>query len=217
MFDRRGGPRVTSPPVVTVLIADDHPVVRNGIRGMLDGHQRLQVLAEAGSGPEAVALVRRHEPDVVLMDLRMPEGDGVDAIRALRAADSCRPAILVLTTYETDRDITAAMDAGANGYLLKALGREELIEAVLGAAAGRTVLAPVAAQRLVARRREDQLSEREIEVLRAIADGGTNRTVAQQLFVSEATVKTHLLHVYSKLGVGDRAAAVRVAFERGLL
>lgn len=203
--------------VVTVLIADDHPIVRNGIRGMLDGHERLRVVAEAGGGPEAVAQVQRHEPDVVLMDLRMPEGDGVDAIRALRARDSNRPAILVLTTYETDRDITAAMDAGADGYLLKALGREELIRSVLDVAAGRTVLAPVAAQRLVARRREERLSEREIEVLRAIADGGTNRSVAQQLFVSEATVKTHLLHIYSKLGVGDRAAAVRVAFERGLL
>ena len=208
---------MTTHDVVTVLIVDDHPIVRNGIRGMLDSHSQIEVVAEAGGGPEAVALVQRHDPQVVLMDLRMPAGDGVDAIRALRAQDPARPAILVLTTYETDRDITAAIDAGADGYLLKALGREELIQAVLDVAAGRTVLAPVAAERLVARRREEQLSDREVEVLRAIADGGTNRTVAQQLFVSEATVKTHLLHVYSKLGVSDRAAAVRVAFERGLL
>lgn len=203
--------------MIAVLIVDDHPLVRNGVRGMLDSDDRIEVVAEAGSGPEAVAQARRHDPDVVLMDLRMPGGDGVDAIRALREGHRSRPAILVLTTYETDRDIHAAIDAGADGYLLKALSRDELTQGVIDAAAGRTVLAPEAARRLDARRNDQALSERELEVLGAIADGGTNRSVAEQLFVSEATVKTHLLHVYSKLGVRDRAAAVRVAFERGLL
>lgn len=203
--------------MISVLIVDDHPVVRNGVRGMLDGHAQIEVVAEAGSGPEAVAQTQRHDPDVVLMDLRMPGGDGIDAIRALRERDRGRPAILVLTTYETDRDIRAALDAGADGYLLKALGRAELVQGVLDSAAGRRVLAPAAAQRLVDSDRRPTLSERELEVLAAIADGGTNRSVADQLFVSEATIKTHLLHIYAKLGVRDRAAAVRVAFEDGLL
>jgi DNA-binding NarL/FixJ family response regulator len=184
---------------------------------MLASDNRIQVLAEAASGPEAVAQVARHDPDVVLMDLRMPGGDGVAAIAELRRVHRSRPAILVLTTYDTDRDIHSAIDAGANGFLLKALGREELVRGVLDAAAGRSVLAAAAAESLVLRRHEEQLTAREVEVLQQIAAGGTNRSVAQQLVVSESTVKTHLLHIYSKLKVRDRAAAVRVAFEKGIL
>lgn len=202
---------------VTVLVADDHPIVRDGVKGMLASDDRVTVVAEASSGPEAVALAARHDPDVVLMDLRMPDGDGVPAIVALRHHDSQRPRILVLTTYDADRDITSAIDAGADGYLLKASGREELVAAVLDAAAGRSVLAPVAVATLMGRRHAEELTAREVEVLAGIADGGTNRTVAQALVISEATVKTHLLHIYSKLGVRDRAAAVRVAYERGVL
>ncbi|MCX6470020.1 MAG: response regulator transcription factor, partial [Corynebacteriales bacterium] len=138
-------------------------------------------------------------------------------IEALRRRDRARPRILVLTTFDADRDIAGAIDAGADGYLLKALGRDELIAAVVDAAAGRSVLAPSAAQSLMARRHHEELTDREVEVLTRIAGGGTNRTVAQGLVISEATVKTHLLHIYSKLGVRDRAAAVRVAYERGLL
>jgi DNA-binding NarL/FixJ family response regulator len=164
-----------------------------------------------------VTLVRATDPDLVLMDLRMPGGDGVSAIRELRAANPTRPRILVLTTYDTDRDIHAAIDAGADGYLLKATSRAELVDAVVRAAAGQSVLAPSAARSLVDRTRTATLTARELQVLSAIARGGTNQEVARELLVSEATVKTHLLHVYPKLGVRDRAAAVRVAFQRGLL
>lgn len=203
--------------MITVIVTDDHPIVRDGVMGMLKTDSGIEVVAEASSGPEAVAQVGRHDPDVVLMDLRMPRGDGVAAITEIRRTRPTRPAILVLTTYDTDRDIHSAIDAGANGYVLKALGRQELIQAVIDAAAGRSVLAPAAAESLMSRRQEDQLTGREIEVLQQIAAGGTNRSVAQQLVVSESTVKTHLLHIYSKLKVRDRAAAVRVAFEKGLM
>lgn len=203
-------------PVVRVVVVDDHPVVRDGIKGMLSQDDRLVVVGEAADGAEALAVVSKVRPDVVVMDLRMPGTDGVTAIRALRAAGD--PAsILVLTTYDTDRDIRTAVDAGADGYLLKATPRAELVDAVLRAAAGHTVLGPTAAASLMARRRDTDLTERELQVLTAIARGGTNREVARELLVSEATVKTHLLRLYPKLGVRDRAAAVRVAFERGLL
>ena len=217
---QRGGAGMSALPAlapVRVIVVDDHPVVRDGIRGMLERDQRIDVVGEAAEGKEAVALVRRADPDLVLMDLRMPGGDGVTAIRELRAANRERPRILVLTTYDTDRDIYAAIDAGADGYLLKATSREELVDAVLRAAAGQSVLAPSAARSLVDRTRGEHLTERELQVLSAIAHGGTNRDVARELLVSEATVKTHLLRIYPKLGVRDRAAAVRVAFERGLL
>jgi DNA-binding NarL/FixJ family response regulator len=203
--------------IIRVLVVDDHPVVRDGIRGMLERDERVAVVGEAADGREAVARVRASDPDLVLMDLRMPGGDGVSAIRELRAAHPTRPRILVLTTYDTDRDIHAAIDAGADGYLLKATPRVELIDAVLRAASGQSVLAPAAARSLMDRGRADPLTERELQVLGAIARGGTNREVARELLVSEATVKTHLLHLYPKLGVRDRAAAVRVAFEHGLL
>ena len=205
-----------APSAVGVIVVDDHPVVRDGIRGMLERDPRIEVLGEAADGRQAVDLVRATDPDLVLMDLRMPGGDGA-AIRELRATHPRRPRILVLTTYDTDRDIYAAIDAGADGYLLKATSRDELIDAVLRAAAGQSVLAPSAARSLVDRGRGQQLTEREVQVLSAIARGGTNRDVARELLVSEATVKTHLLRLYPKLGVRDRAAAVRVAFERGLL
>jgi DNA-binding NarL/FixJ family response regulator len=203
--------------VVRLVIVDDHPVVRDGLKGMLDQDDRLDVVGEAGGGHEALAVVAATDPDLVLMDLRMPDGDGVSAIRQLRKASPDRPRILVLTTYDTDRDIHTAIDAGADGYLLKATPRAELIDAVLRAAAGQSVLAPAAARSLVDRTREDHLTDREIEVLGAIARGGTNREVAAELLISEATVKTHLLRLYAKLGVRDRASAVRVAFQKGLI
>jgi DNA-binding NarL/FixJ family response regulator len=215
MRRERGGAGMSEQ--IRILVADDHPVVRDGIRGMLERDERIAVVGEAGNGPEAVTLARATDPDLVLMDLRMPGGDGVSAIRELRAASATRPRILVLTTYDTDHDIHAAIDAGADGYLLKATSRTELVDAVLRAAAGQSVLAPSAARSLVDRNRTATLTARELQVLSAIARGGTNQEVARELLVSEATVKTHLLHVYPKLGVRDRAAAVRVAFQRGLL
>ncbi len=201
---------------IRVVVVDDHPVVRDGLIGMFAKDPGLAVVGEAADGPRGVAVVRATGPDVVLMDLRMPGGDGVEAIRTLLAGGSTAR-ILVLTTYDTDHDILAAIGAGAHGYLLKDAPREDLLRAVHDVAAGRPVLSPSALETLTGRRATPQLTPRESEVLRMIADGGTNRTAAAALMVSEATVKTHLVHAYEKLGVSDRAAAVRVAYERGLL
>lgn len=202
---------------ISIIVVDDHPVVRDGIRGMLEREPDMSVIGEAADGADALEKITRLRPDIVLMDLRMPGIDGVGAIRRLRAENPDVPRILVLTTYDTDTDIRAAVDAGADGYLLKATPRADLIAAVRRAAAGQSVLDPSAAASLMHRNRFETLTERECEVLRAVAGGGTNRQVAAELMISEATVKTHLLRLYPKLGVKDRAAAVRVAFERGLI
>jgi DNA-binding NarL/FixJ family response regulator len=205
--------------VIGVLIVDDHPVVRDGLRGMFEGDDRFTVLGEAGNGREALAVARAVDPDVVLMDLRMPEMDGVSTIRAL-AEQGLRARVLVLTTYDTDSDVLPAVKAGATGYLLKDTPREELFRAVSAAYQGKSVRSPAVAERLMGSVRspgKEPLSQRELEVLRLISQGCSNRETAGRLFISEATVKTHLLHAYAKLGVRDRAAAVAAAFERGLL
>lgn len=206
-------------PPIRILIVDDHPVVRDGLRGMFAGRTGFAVVGEAADGRQGVARALATEPDVILMDLRMPGTGGVAAIREL--AEQGSPArVLVLTTYDTDRDVLAAIDAGATGYLLKDAPREELFRAVQAAARGETVLAPSVASQLLGRLREpstEVLTQRELDTLRLIAEGATNAEAARRLFVSEATVKTHLMHVYDKLGVRDRAAAVAAAYKRGLL
>lgn len=204
---------------VRVLIVDDHPVVRNGLRAMLDGEDGIEVVGEAPDGRAAVARAEADTPDVILMDLRMPDGDGVSAIREL-VRRGTRSNVLVLTTYDTDHEVLAAIDAGATGYLLKDAPRDDLFRAVRAAARGETVLAPSVASQLVGRVRDPRpgtLTPRELEILGLVADGATNAEAARRLFISEATVKTHLLHLYEKLGVSDRAAAVATAFRRGLL
>jgi DNA-binding NarL/FixJ family response regulator len=204
---------------VRLLIVDDHPVVRDGLRGMLSSDPDLEVVGEASDGDEALAMVGTARPDVILMDLRMPGRGGADTIRAL--AERGMPArVLVLTTYDSDRDVVPALEAGATGYLLKDSPRAELVRAIHAAARGEAVLAPSVATKLVSQLRApaaDALSDRELEVLNLIARGETNRGAAARLFISEATVKTHLLHIYAKLGVNDRAAAVATAYERGLI
>ena len=204
---------------VRLLIVDDHPVVRDGLRGMFEGEEGFEVVAEATNGADAISKARAHDPDVVLMDLRMPEMDGVSAIRQMTELGI--PArVLVLTTFDTDSDVLPAIEAGATGYLLKDAPRDELLRAVRSAAAGEAVLSPSVAARLLDQVRQplkETVSQRELEVLQLVASGATNREVAERLFVSEATVKTHLLHIYAKLGVNDRAAAVGAAFEKGLL
>jgi DNA-binding NarL/FixJ family response regulator len=205
--------------MIRLLIVDDHPVVRDGLRGMFAGDDRFDVVGEAGDGREALTVAGRVHPDVVLMDLRMPGMDGVTTIRTLREQGSAAR-VLVLTTYDTDSDVLPAIRAGATGYLLKDTPRDELCRAVSAAYRGESVLSPSVAGRLMGELRSparEPLSQRELEVLRLIAQGSTNRETAARLFISEATVKTHLLHVYAKLGVRDRAAAVATAFERGLL
>jgi DNA-binding NarL/FixJ family response regulator len=203
--------------LIKILLVDDHPVVREGLRGMLAAEEDLSVVAEAGGAAEAVAAVRAHEPDVVLMDLRMPGGDGVEATaRVLAQRPEAR--VVVLTTYETDADILRAVEAGAAGYLLKDASRAELAQAIRAAARGETVLAPSVAAKLVSRMRSPvELSRREIEVLRLVARGHTNAEIGRELLISEATVKTHLLRTFGKLAVSDRTAAVTVALERGIL
>jgi DNA-binding NarL/FixJ family response regulator len=204
---------------LAVLIADDHPVVREGLRGMLAAEPAIQVVAEAASGDEAVVMAKRHRPDVVLMDLRMPGGDGVQATAGIVAAlPGTR--VVVLTTYETDADIVRAVEAGATGYLLKDTPRQDLIAAIRAAARGETVLGPTVAGRLVSHLRRpavEALSDRETEILRLVARGQTNADIGRALFISEATVKTHLLRAFGKLGVSDRTAAVTRAIELGML
>ncbi|MFM9366659.1 response regulator [Streptomyces sp. Da 82-17] len=207
---------------ITLLIVDDHPVVRDGLRGMFATAPGFDVLGEAADGVEAVRLVGELDPDVVLMDLRMPGGGGVAAIAEL-SRTGARAKVLVLTTYDTDSDTLPAIEAGATGYLLKDAPRDELFTAVRAAAEGRTVLSPAVASRLVSRVRTpagpggEPLSAREREVLALVAKGTPNREIAAELFISEATVKTHLTHIYGKLGVKDRAAAVATAYDRGIL
>ncbi|WP_134731038.1 response regulator [Amycolatopsis nivea] len=205
--------------MISLLIVDDHPVVRDGLRGMFGADPRFEVVGEAADGATAITAGEQLRPDVILMDLRMPGTGGVTAIKEL-AKRGVPARILVLTTYDTDSDVLPAIEAGATGYLLKEAPREELFRAVEAAAQGQAVLSPTVATRLMGQLRQpaaDLLSEREIEVLQLIAKGASNRRAAEQLFISQATVKTHLLHVYAKLGVNDRAAAVAAGFAQGYL
>ncbi|RPK90986.1 response regulator transcription factor [Streptomyces sp. ADI98-10] len=213
----------TTARAVSLVVVDDHPVVRDGLRGMFAAAAGFEVLGEASNGVDALAVVERLDPDVVLMDLRMPGGGGVAAIAELTRRGA-RSQVLVLTTYDTDSDTLPAIEAGATGYLLKDAPREELFAAVRAAADGRSVLSPAVASRLMNRVRtpaadqaETSLSAREREVLVLVARGTTNREIAAELFISEATVKTHLTHIFAKLGAKDRAAAVAVGYDRGIL
>lgn len=205
--------------MIRVVIADDHPMVRAGLRQMIDAAPDIEVVAEAIDGQQAIDAVAAHQPDVVLMDLQMPGTGGVAATQAIRDRHP-GTYVLVVTTYDTDADVLAAIDAGATGYLLKDTTRDDLYDAIRAAANGQTTLAPRVATRLVDQMRGGDptaLTPRELEVLGLVADGHRNRDIAHQLHIGEATVKSHLLHVYAKLGVDDRAHAVTRAIERGLL
>jgi DNA-binding NarL/FixJ family response regulator len=204
---------------IRLLIVDDHPVVRDGLHGMLERQPDFEILGEACDGAVALRMADEMKPDVILMDLRMPVMDGVTATRQIK---SRQPGIqvLVLTTYDSDADILPAIEAGATGYLLKDTSREELYRAIRAAAQGEPVLAPSVARRLIGRMRfpvEENLSGRELEVLEFVANGASNSDIANHLHISQATVKSHLIHIFDKLGVSDRTAAVTVALQRGLI
>jgi DNA-binding NarL/FixJ family response regulator len=210
--------------VIRVLVADDHPIVRSGIVALLHDATDVEVVGEASNGAQAVELALALHPDLVLMDLRMPvptgpELDGAEATaRILAAAPDIR--VVVLTTYETDESILTAIEAGASGYLLKAAPQEEILAGIRSVARGEVALAPSIAALLVRRVKAPPpatLSARERQVLALVAQGNSNPAIARELFVSEATVKTHLLHVFEKLGVNDRTRAVTLAMELGLL
>ncbi len=207
------------PEPIRILIADDHPVVRTGLEGMLASQAEFEVVGEAANGRQAVESADRLHPDVVLMDLRMPELDGVAATSKIRQRHP-EIKVLVLTTYDSDADILPAVEAGAIGYLLKDAPREDLFRAIRAAAKGESFLAPAVAARLMGRMRapaEETLSAREMQVLEMVAQGASNKEIGRQLHISEATVKTHLIHIFEKLGVSDRTQAVTVAMQRGIM
>ncbi|MFI7321641.1 response regulator [Streptomyces venezuelae] len=209
-----------APAPVRLLVCDDHVVVRAGLLALLGSAPDIEVVGEAGTGEEAVALAAKLTPDVVLMDLQLGEGiDGVEATRRITSSPPPAPHVLVLTTYDTDADITRAIEAGATGYLLKAERPEELFSAIQAASQGRTALSPPVASRVMARMRAPRptLTDRERDILGQLSQGLGNRDIARALFISEATVKTHLGRIYDKLGVDTRAGAVAVAKEQRLL
>ncbi|OIJ23655.1 response regulator [Nocardioides luteus] len=205
--------------MTTVLLVDDHPVVRSGLRAVIDAGDALRVIGEAATGEEAITLAGALRPDVVLCDLRL--GSGIDGIRttaALRALEPA-PAVLILTTFDRDAEVLGAIEAGAAGYLLKDVDPEVIVEGIRRAAGGDMVLAPDLAARVLKGMRSPlpRLTEREIEVLRHLARGSTNREIARTLFVTEATVKSHLAHIFTKLDVDSRSRAIHVAQETGLI
>ncbi|GGY19624.1 response regulator [Streptomyces djakartensis] len=202
-----------------IVVVDDHTVMRAGVVALLASGTGIEIVGEAGDGRAALELVERHQPDVALVDLRMPVLDGVATTTEI-VARFPRTRVLILTTYDTDAEIERAVEAGAIGYLLKDTTREQLADAIHAAARGETVLAPRVAERLVARMRQPDripLTSRETDVLNAVADGLTNAEIGRRLVIAEATVKTHLLRLFAKLDVNDRTRAVVVAMERGLL
>lgn len=202
-----------------LFLVDDHPVVRAGIAALISGEDDMEIVGEAENAEDAVRGIALREPDVVLMDLQLGDGpDGVETTKKVRALPVA-PQVLVLTTYETDADIVRAIDAGATGYVLKACPPDELFQAIRAAARGESALSPKVAARMMRRMRDPgpALTAREIEILELLAKGAGNREIAKALFITEATVKTHLNHVYGKLGVDTRTAAVSTAVERGYI
>ncbi|SEB05479.1 response regulator transcription factor [Leifsonia sp. 21MFCrub1.1] len=207
--------------MIRLVVADDHPIVRAGLVALFSLEDDFEVVAEAGTPDAAVEAAERENPDVVLMDLQFGANEnatGADATRRIRSLDA-PPYVLILTNYDSDSDILGAVEAGASGYLLKDAPPHELTAAVRAAAAGESALAPVIATRLLNRLRAPRvsLSSREIDVLQLVAAGRSNSEVAASLFISETTVKSHLAHIFTKLGVASRTAAVSAARERGIL
>ena len=200
----------------SVLVVDDHALLRTGVANIISQEPDLHVVAEAANGIEALAAFEQHRPDVTLLDLRMPEMEGVEVVRQIRARDP-QARVIVLTTYDTDDDIQRALKAGAKAYILKDIAAEALIRCIHDVLAGKTYLAPAAAARLAEGMTRVQLTPRELATLRLMADGRANKEIASALGISERTVKTHLGHLFGKLGVTSRTEAVRIASRRGLV
>lgn len=199
-----------------VLVVDDHALLRTGVANIINQEPELEVVAEAATGIEAVEAFARHRPDVTLMDLRMPGMEGVEAVRRIRAIDPLAR-VIVLTTYDADEDIARALQVGAKAYILKDIAAAALVACIHDVLAGKTYLAPSAAAKLAERVTQIQLTPRELAALRLLADGHSNKEIATALTISERTVKTHLGHLFEKLGVTSRTEAVRVATRRGLV
>jgi two-component system NarL family response regulator len=199
-----------------VLVVDDHALLRTGVANIINQESDLRVVAEASNGLEAVAAFERHRPDVTLLDLRMPVMEGVEAVRQIRERDP-NAKVIVLTTYDTDEDISRALKAGAKAYVLKDISAEGLIGCIHDVLAGKTYLAPAAAAKLAEGVTRVQLTPRELSTLQLIADGRSNKEIASELRISERTVKTHLGHLFDKLGVTSRTEAVKIATRRGLV
>lgn len=200
----------------SVLVVDDHALLRTGVANIINQERDLYVVAEAANGVEAIEAFERHQPDVTLLDLRMPEMEGVEAVRQIRARDPLAK-VIILTTYDTDEDIARALKAGAKAYVLKDISAEALVACIHHVLAGKTYLAPAAAAKLAEGVTRVQLTPRELSALRLMADGQSNKEIAGALSISERTVKTHLSHLFEKLGVTSRTEAVRVATRRGLV
>jgi DNA-binding NarL/FixJ family response regulator len=208
---------VLAPPLrSSVLVVDDHALLRTGVANIINQEDDLFVIAEAANGVEAVAAYERHHPDVTLLDLRMPQMEGVEAVRQIRARDP-HAKLIILTTYDTDEDITLALRAGAKAYVLKDIAADALVTCIHDVLAGKTYLAPAAAAKLAEGVTRVQLTPRELTTLRLMADGQSNKDIGVSLGISERTVKTHLSHLFEKLGVTSRTEAVRIATRRGLV
>jgi DNA-binding NarL/FixJ family response regulator len=199
-----------------VLVVDDHALLRTGVANIINQEPDLRVVAEAGNGLEAIQAFDQHRPDVTLLDLRMPVMEGVEAVRRIREIDP-RALVIVLTTYDTDDEIASALKAGAKAYVLKDISADELVSCIRKVLAGQTYLAPAAAAKLAEGVTRVQLTPREMATLRLMADGKANKEIANELEISERTVKTHLAHLFEKLGVTSRTEAVKVATRRGLV
>lgn len=200
----------------SVLIADDHALLRTGVANIINQEPGLFVVAEAGDGVEAVEAFERHHPDVTLLDLRMPEMEGVEAVRQIRARDPLAK-VIILTTYDTDEDITRALKAGAKAYILKDISAEALITCIHDVLAGKTYLAPAAAAKLAEGVTRMHLTPRELTALKLMADGKSNKEIGNELGISDRTVKTHLGHLFEKLNVTSRTEAIKIASRRGLV
>lgn len=207
---------MSEPTGIRVLSVDDHPLLREGLAAVIDSQPDMFVAAQAATGAEAVEMFRRHRPDVTLMDLRLPDASGIDALIAIRS-EFPDARVIMLTTYEGDVDVQRSLAAGARGYLLKSTPPNELVDAIRQVHAGKKRVPPEVASRLAEHLGEEHLTEREVEVLRLVAGGNRNREIAARLFISEETVKVHVKHIMEKLGAADRTQAVAIALRRGII